>query len=83
MKGLCLRPFVRFAYFPRCRYLWFSDFSDKAERIVKGMRAFDYAEQMGWAHVSDSMRAYRVLPGRVFDEPQRCFAEISSNALSV
>jgi len=82
MKGLCLRPFVRFAYFPRCRYLWFNDFSNKEERIEKGMRAFDFAERMGWAHVSDSMRAYRVLPGRVFDGPKLCFAEIQAGVAS-
>src|SRR5439155_24225345 len=59
MKALCLRPLVRFAYFPRCRYLWFRDFSDRAERIAKAMRAFDYAAAAGWDHVSAGMPSAR------------------------
>jgi hypothetical protein len=62
MKFLCLRPFVRFAYFPGCKHLFFRNFADQQERIAKGMRAYDYAAQAGWPQVAESMRAYGVLP---------------------
>jgi hypothetical protein len=76
MLFLCLRPFVRFAYFPRWQYLFFRNFADKEERIEKGLRAYDYAERAGWDRVSDSMRAYRLMPPRFFEVPAACLADI-------
>jgi hypothetical protein len=76
LKFLCLRPVVRFAYFPSCAILWFGDFSATAERIAKGVRAYDYAERVGWERVKRSMRHYRLLPERVFTDPRGCFEEI-------
>ena len=64
MKFLCLRPIVRFAFFPAFRFLFFRDFSDVAERIARGMHAYDLAERAGWGRVRDSMRAYGIMPGR-------------------
>jgi hypothetical protein len=76
MLFLCLRPFVRFAYFPRWQYLWFRNFSAKEERIEKGLRAYHYAERAGWERVSDAMREYRLLPPRFFTSPAACLADI-------
>lgn len=76
MLFLCLRPFVRFAYFPRWQYLWFHNFAAKEERIEKGMRAYDYAERAGWDRVSDCMRVYRLMPPPFFTSPQTCLADI-------
>lgn len=76
MRFLCLRPFVRFAFFPQWRYMIFRDFASKEERIEKGLRAYYYAEQRGWPGVSDSMRDYRVMPNEFFSYPEKIFAEI-------
>jgi hypothetical protein len=80
MKFLCLRPFVRFAYFPSRRFLFFRDFSDKAERIAKGLLAYDHAERMGWPHVADSMRSYGLLPGQFFRDPEAFFERIRAGS---
>jgi hypothetical protein len=76
MKFLCLRPLVRFAYFPAWRYLFFRNFADKTERIAKGMRAYDHAAKAGWHHVWRSLRAYGVMPRTFFREPAACMADI-------
>jgi hypothetical protein len=79
MKALCLRPFVRFAYFPWFRFLFFRDFSDQDERIAQGMRAFDLAERAGWTRVRKAMHHYGIMPARFFDAPDHCFAEIQES----
>jgi hypothetical protein len=79
MKFLCLRPLVRFAYFPRCRYLFFRNFSDKAERIEKGMRAYAHAERAGWDHVGQALRVYGRMPARFFAAPADCLADIRAS----
>lgn len=76
MLLLCLRPFVRFAYFPRWKYLLFRNFAEKEERIEKGLLAYDYAERGGWDRVSASMRDYRLMPPRFFEAPGACLADI-------
>ncbi len=76
MRFLCLRPLVRFAYFPAFRYLWFRNFADQGERITRGLRAFDLAEAAGWPRVERSLRNYGVMPARLLDEPERAFADL-------
>jgi hypothetical protein len=74
MVALCTKPFVRFAYFPRLSYIFFRNFADKAERIEKGMRAYDMAARRGWARVVASQRDYGLLPSAFFASP-RDFSE--------
>src|SRR5262249_34671507 len=69
MRTLCLKPLVRFAYFPRLQFLLFHNFADKAERIAKGIRAYDLARRAGWSRVQESMRDYGVLPDGFFRSP--------------
>jgi hypothetical protein len=76
MRFLCLRPLVRFAYFPAFRYLWFRDFADQDERIDRGMKAYDLAARVGWPGVERSLRYYGVMPTQLLDEPERSLAEI-------
>jgi hypothetical protein len=63
---LCLKPVVRFAYFPRRTYLFFRDFADKSERVAKALRSYDLADRAGWSEVSSSIREYGVLPDAFF-----------------
>lgn len=63
LKALCLKPPVRFAYFPRWKYIWFRNFSDKSERIRKGLLAFEYAQQRGWAGVEERLLSHHILRG--------------------
>jgi hypothetical protein len=80
MLFLCLRPFVRFAYFPRWQYLWFRNFASKEERIEKGLRAYHYAERAGWDRVSACMRDYRLMPAKFFRSPDACLADVRKAA---
>lgn len=76
MLFLCLRPFVRFAFFPRWQYMWFRNFAAKEERIEKGMRAYHYAERAGWDRVSTCMREYHLMPPRFFTSPTEYLTQI-------
>jgi hypothetical protein len=69
MRFLCLHPVVRFAYFPRWRYLFFRNFADTHERIAKGLRAYDHARRGGWPHVVGTMKRYGVMPAEFFRDP--------------
>jgi hypothetical protein len=48
----------RFAYFPRGERLWFTDFTDVGQRNREGLRALDFAEEVGPNHVLTSMPRY-------------------------
>jgi hypothetical protein len=76
MKTLCLKPVVRFAYFPVWQYLLFRDFSDREERIEQGMRAFDLARRRGWGRVEKAMLAYGVLPRDYLERPREYYGRV-------
>ena len=76
MVALCTKPFVRFAFFPALNYILFRNFADKAERIDKGMRAYDMAARRGWVRVVNSLRDYRLLPGDFFASPRGYAAQL-------
>lgn len=81
MRALCLHPIVRFAYFPRLRYIFFRDFSNTEERIAKGMRAYEIAERVGWDYVMKSMEYYGQMPQSFFDSPEEHFQEIKAEVV--
>lgn len=81
MRALCLHPVVRFAFFPSCHYLFFRDFSNKQERITKGMRAYDIAASAGWDHVWKTMEYYGQMPRRFFASPDNFFREIKAEVI--
>lgn len=80
MKALALRPTVRFAYFPRFFSLPFADFGDTAERIERGLQAFDAGALVGWPEVERAMRAYRVMPEAFFANATTYFASLHDAA---
>jgi hypothetical protein len=82
MRFLCMRPLVRFAYFPSFRYLWFRDFADKDERIERGLKAYDLAANTGWPRVERSLRYYGVMPDRLLAEPERSLVELRDELAS-
>ena len=69
LRALCMKPMVRFAYFPLWRRFYFSDFSNKEERVEKAIRSFDIAAYRGWDNVVASMKTYEVLPEEYFAAP--------------
>jgi hypothetical protein len=80
MKRLALRPVIRFAYLPRP--LFFRNFADRAERIEKGLRAFDLAAAVGWAQVESALRSYALLPDAFFTDNLRHFAAVREMVLA-
>ncbi len=82
MRNLCLRPMVRFSYFPKCRYLFFRDFSSTEERITKGLRAYDLAVQAGWDRVYESMLYYGQMPNEFFADPNRHYHGIRQEVIA-
>lgn len=82
MRFLCLRPLVRFAYFPSLRYLFFRDFGNKEERIAKGLTAYHFAERAGPDQMRQTMLLYGHLPRRFAADPDAYFQEcLSGNSI--
>lgn len=71
LRTLCLKPIVRFAYFPAWRAFYFDDFSNKDERIRRAMRSYRIAEERGLDEVESSIERYGVLPEAFFADPAR------------
>lgn len=76
LRGLCLKPLVRFAYFPALRYIFFRDFSSKDERIAKGFKAYDIARRGGWPRVVSTMKSYRLMPAEFFAAPREYYERL-------
>ena len=81
MRALCMKPIVRFAFFPWYRFLWFRNFYDTDERIRKGLQAYDYARAMGWDHVVDSNRSYGLLSEAALANPLEHFRSLKQRLL--
>lgn len=81
LKALCLKPLVRFSFFPRWRFLFFRDFSSKDERIAQGLRTYGIARQTGWSRVADSLAAYRLLTPEFLAGPQEYYRQLEQEVL--
>ncbi|MDG9925770.1 MULTISPECIES: hypothetical protein [unclassified Pseudomonas] len=66
IRRVALRPRIRFAYFASSRDMRFADFASTAERIEKGLRAYELAEQAGLQQVEAALKRYGILPGAFF-----------------
>lgn len=76
LRRLCLRPPVRFAYFPGVAVFFFRDFACKRERIERAVAAYDLAERRGWHRVVGAIAHYGVLPASFFANPVRFEEEL-------
>ncbi|MEW4452386.1 hypothetical protein AB1L30_06840 [Bremerella sp. JC817] len=82
MKSIALMPAVRFAYFPTGRWLQFWKFDNKAERIARGLKAFDIAAHVGWDQVERALDHYAILPDAFFADSVGHFAGMRTSVLS-
>jgi hypothetical protein len=62
VRAIAFRPIVHFAFFPRLRFLFFSDFTKTDQRIKKGWEACTVAEEVGWAMTERAIGKYTFLP---------------------
>lgn len=83
VRALALRPPVRFTYFPAGIRFWFRDFSQREERIARGLRAFEIAQQVGWRATEEALRDYNILPTPVFTDSLAHFAMLKHNVLAL
>lgn len=60
LTWLCMKPVVRFRYFPKTRIFWFKDFANQPERINRAIESLRIAEAAGWDKVASSMHTYGV-----------------------
>ncbi len=58
VRALAMRPPIGFRYFGPLERLWFADFSDKDERIKRGLQAYDIAERQGWDFTEGALANY-------------------------
>lgn len=82
IEAIALRPVIRFAYFAPHVRLWFRNFSNREERIAKGLAAFDHAAQVGWDRVEAALGEYHVLPAAIFASPVEYFRELRGAVLA-
>lgn len=76
IKAMALCPTITFAYFPRFAPLRFSNFSNTAERIEKGLMAFDLAVRAGWGKVDHKLRSYGIMPDHFSADSKRYFRSL-------
>lgn len=81
LETIALQPLVRFAYFPLHQTLWFRNFTNKDERIKKGMKAFAIGSQLGWSQVEAKLAAYKSLPQEFFADSLSHFAGLKNRVL--
>lgn len=60
LTTLCLKPVVKFRYFPRGKKFWFRNFSDQEERVNNATASYDIAEAIGWERVMQARLEYGV-----------------------
>ena len=82
MRAIALRPFIRFAYFPWRRALFFRDFARIEERIGNGLQAFDTAAEVGWPRVEACLRRYEILSPAFFQNSIEHFARLRDRILA-
>lgn len=75
IRYLALKPKIRFSYFGRSP-LSFHNFNDTAERVEKGIMAFDRADKAGWHNVERALDAYALMPETFTADPGAFFASI-------
>lgn len=74
VRHMALRPRIAFAYLPAP--LPFRNFADTAERIDKGLAAFEGGEAAGWARVERSLSAYGIMPTAFAHDPAEHFRSV-------
>ncbi len=82
VRFFALQPRVKFAYFPGRQALWFRNFSDRDERIARGLQAFQLAARVGWKQVESDLARYEILPQEFFSDNAGCFATLRSHLLA-
>lgn len=60
LTWLCMKPIVRFKYFPPRKRFWFKDFANQQERIEYATTSLRLAEAAGWDKVAQTMMTYGV-----------------------
>ena len=81
MSQLCQRPWVWFGYFRPGKSMNFRNFTDQAERVEKGLIAYDRAVAMGLERIARlSAARIKIYPGRAafLKRPAHGIAEPSS-----
>lgn len=81
MKPLVLKPPVGFRYFKSFTWLLFKDFSNKQERIEKGLEAYDKAANVGFDKVERSLSKYKIMPDEFIKDSNRFFAQVKQLAI--
>jgi hypothetical protein len=76
LRALCLRPVVRFSYFPWSEVFFFKNFASKDERIEKALRSFEIADRAGWGEVEAAMARYGHLPEGYARDPAAFVARL-------
>lgn len=82
LQAFCLRPVVRFTYFPFLKLLCFKNFADPAERVSKAIESFDIAVSVGWNEVIESIKKYDVMSPDFIAEPHKYAQDLKLRILS-
>ncbi|QDQ24969.1 hypothetical protein FNU76_00625 [Chitinimonas arctica] len=76
VKKLALKPKVEFSYFGTRNPLQFIDFSNKDERIIRGLQAYERAEEIGLDRVENALASYKVMPEAFILNPGKYFSDL-------
>ncbi len=82
LQSFCLRPVVRFSYFPLFKLLCFKNFADPRERVARAIESFDIAMKVGWDEVMDSVSKYNVMSAEFHVDPKKYAEDLKLRILS-
>lgn len=80
VKFLAMRPKIEFSYFDKKNGLQFVNFSSRKERIALGLQAYELAELVGFKFVEESIKSYKIMPNRFFDNTSEFFLSVKEVA---
>lgn len=82
VKVIALKPVIHFGYFPAGTSFWFRDFTNREERIARGLQAFEVAAEVGFETVEAKLRKYALLPDAFFTRPVEYFDSLRQEVLA-
>jgi hypothetical protein len=82
VKFVALKPVIHFGYFPEGTSFWFRDFTNREERIARGLQAFEVAAEVGFETVEAKLRKYAMLPDEFFTQPVSYFEALRQQVLA-
>lgn len=82
-KQVAINPIVHMSFIPKYRAVFYRNFTNIEERLVKGKKIYDIAVSKGWAYITQSLKRYRECPKDLELQSQRYQRELSETMAAI